>query len=54
MDPGQKLVQSPLSLILPLWMHNKYAQAIAHLFPSASIESDRKSLVFQKTELYSV
>ena len=41
MDPGQKLVQSPLSLILPLWMHNKYAQEIAHLFPSASIVSER-------------
>ena len=50
MDPGQKLVQSPLSLILPLLMHNKYAQAIVNLFPSASIESDRKSLVFQKNE----
>ena len=35
-------------------MDNKYAQGIAHLFPSASIESGRKSLVFQKTELYSV
>ena len=29
-------------------MHNKYAQEIALLFPAASIESDRKSLVFQK------
>ena len=52
MDPGQKLIQSPLSLILPLWMHNKNAQAIAHLFPSASIESDLKSLVFQKNEWF--
>ena len=54
MDPGQKLVHSTLSLILPLRMPNRYAQAIVNLFPSASIESDFKSIVFQNNEKLSV
>ena len=59
MDPGQKLVQSSISLILPLWfncptvlyslkMSNRHnIAAIANVFPLASIESGRKSLLFQ-------
>ena len=31
-------------------MPNRYAQAIVNLFPSASIESDLKSIVFQNNE----
>ena len=54
MEPGQKLVQSTLALILPLWMPNRYAQVIVNLFPSASIESDLKSIVFQNNEKLSV
>ena len=48
--PDQKVVQSPLSFILPLWMPNRYAQEIVNLFPSASIESDYKSSVIQNSE----
>ena len=54
MEPGQKLVQSSLALILPLCMPNRYAQAIVNLFPSASLESDLKSIVFQNNEKLSV
>ena len=44
------MVQLPHSI--PLWMPNRHNIAIANLFPLASIESGRKSLVFFQNNLY--